>query len=107
MVLCADCHQRHHGYSFGDRDEYESRDYAVNRSRKTTIINSAIAEGKKVRIRYRTQDYHTKVVQTKIRVVTPISVYEEGRRIYFKGNCHLRNVERNFRVSRITNIELV
>jgi predicted DNA-binding transcriptional regulator YafY len=40
------------------------------------------------------------------RVVEPIEIYYEKGRQYLKAFCRLRSQKRNFRISRITKIEL-
>ena len=104
-ILCRTCHEMHHGYKFGDT--YEKRDAlsVKNRSKKTDILNKAIEAGSDVYIVYSVNTVLYKEKTT--RVIHPICLFEQNRRIYVKAFCYLKNAERTFRVSRIQSISLV
>ncbi len=78
--------------SFLSRNPYE---------KKLGLIESAIRDGKDLRIRYRSYGIGSE------RVVTPIEVQQKYDKFYLIGFCHLRNGERNFRIDRIVEINIV
>jgi 5-methylcytosine-specific restriction endonuclease McrA len=102
-VLCADCHSEAHGFEFtgsGRTDpEYGSR--ANIRDPKVKALVRAIDESTSVRFGYTRADG-----QTSVRHALPLDVNLGRRnRIYLKAYDHRRRAERNFRVSRIKDIE--
>lgn len=104
-ILCRACHEIHHGYKF--RDTYEKRNALTvkNRSKKTDILNKAIESGSDVYIIYSVNTIFYKDKTT--RIIHPIRLFEQNRKIYVKAFCYLKNAERTFRVCRIKSIYLV
>lgn len=95
-ILCKNCHEKIHGYKFNN--DYSRREI---RSKKTSEIINAINNGNLVRIEY--LDFNGNETN---RVVKPLEVYKD-RYYYVRGHCYLRNAERNFRISRIKEVDII
>lgn len=105
ILLCKECHETLHNYSFGDISKYKHRS-SMHYSVKSEIIRKALLENKRLYIKYVTKDFNTTKIESTQRVITPIELYNDDNRIYLKAYCHLRNGERNFRISRIKEIKI-
>jgi len=86
---------------------HRSSSFTSSTSVAVSVIKQAISKNSKLQITYQTNDYQTKAQETTIRIITPINIYYENDNIYLKAYCHLRQAERNFKINRIKQIEIV
>ncbi len=86
---------------------HRSSSFTTSTSVAVSVIKQAISKNSKLQITYQTNDYQTKAQETTIRIITPINIYYENDNIYLKAYCHLRQAERNFKINRIKQIEIV
>lgn len=107
QVLCRSCHEKIHWYKIGGKP---TEKHKKELSQKLNIISQAIKISIDLKIRYEKKYDGTEICKwNRIddRIVTPIEVYYIYGKQYLKWYCHLRKAERNFRISRILDIEII
>lgn len=106
IILCKNCHEDEHGYSFEDNDLYRSNsERSRNRSKKLLMIENALTHQEKIRINYTTKNFETKEVESTDRIIIPKEIYTRDRKTYVRAYCFLRKAERNFRLSKIVKVK--
>lgn len=98
ITICASCHNKKHGRKVFDENKIfaNKQKLTFKPSLKIQKINSAISSNGIIAIKY--TDEKGKVTH---RDIQPLRLFEEHGLLYVRANCHLRNAERTFRISRI------
>lgn len=106
-TLCKNCHEKIHKTHFFEDDfstDVDNYGKSVHLTRKVKIISDAIYGKQKVEI-----DYTNARGIKSHRVIEPKNVMhgKDNKRIYVRAYCHKRNEDRTFRISRMTNLNVV
>ena len=129
IPLCRDCHEKIHGFKFGNEKKAPMENYGeqIPPKKKNTTgyrINDAIEHGYKLEIEYITQHYPFEN-ETNIRTIRPQDIklgYEmmedsafirnaknpnESELVFIVAFCELRNAIRCFRLDRIKILKVI
>ena len=98
QLICESCHEDKRPYEFGNNQGISiKREY----TKKTQFFLDAINNQDKVSITYEKPD-GTKTRRT----ITPKEYNLKYNKAYITGYCHLRNEEREFKLSRVKSFRL-
>lgn len=97
QLLCYECHQKKHNYEFDEMGTNNQK--AIGKYKK---LRDAINQKQKLKIKY--EAYNGEVTE---RVISPLNIILKDGKNYLEAYCHLRNENREFKISRIKKITSV